>query len=1105
MNRKLLKMTARACLCLQFFGITTGVLAPAFSLAKMETSTPRKLFSSQTALYVLHNDETVVSVAEKFNLSVAELKKINEFRTFNKPFEQLGAGDELDVPTPQSALSSISDGTTPPSIVSDMDAEFLANTASTFSTALSSDDPKQSAANVAGSMVTGAASSVVEDWLSQFGTAQVDLNVDDKFHLDDSSVDFLLPIYDTSANLLFTQLGYRHKDDRNTVNLGVGYRRFQDSWMYGVNSFYDDDVTGGNRRVGLGIEVWTDYLKLSANGYRGLTDWHQSRDFSDYDERPADGFDLRAEGWLPAYPQLGGKLIYEKYYGNNVALIDSDTLKHNPVAVTIGVNYTPIPLVTLGVDHQQGEGGDNETTFNVELNYRLGVPWEKQVDPAMVDFSRTLAGNRYDLVERNNDIVLDYKKQNLIQLGMPDSMSGKAGNTDVLNVVVNAKYGTDHVEWDAQELLNVGGKAEPLGPHEESLKITYPSFHYTDTPGANIYHISAVAYDTHGNKSNNGTTEVNVLEAEGDTIEITDGNLSVGTGATANGKDINAITAKVTDANGNPLANQTVTFNVAEGATITPHEVQTGADGNAGATVTSLKAGTYAVTAEVNGKGTSKNTTFVADKDSAGIADGDLAVGDNNAVADGKSTDSVTAKVTDANGNPVSGVEVSFLAGNDATVVTETVTTGADGMAATTLTSMTAGTSTVTAKVGDSEQKVDVNFVADSDTAAITDENLVIGHDNTVASGKVTDGVTATATVTDENGNPVADQEVIFTVTEGANITTVKGTTGAKGKAAAVVTSAKAGAYTVTAKVNDSEAKKDAHFVADSDTAEITDGNLSVGTGATANGKDINAITAKVTDANGNPLANQTVTFNVAEGATITPHEVQTGADGNAGATVTSLKAGTYAVTAEVNGKGTSKNTTFVADKDAYLIVGVGAVANGTDTNAVIVLVTDANNNPVADQAVAFTVTEGATITPVKATTDADGKVTAGVTSTTAGVYTVTATVNGDIMKRQKTYFKPDIDIPRPTSYMKWDKTHMVYSCDSNSSWNILIAAKLVAGDGSLVNGKLGGQHELGLTLYYEPYQFRYSKLVDYGGTLTCKFLVGSTSATIPPKYNYRR
>ncbi|SUJ85028.1 Invasin [Serratia quinivorans] len=504
--------------------------------------------------------------------------------------------------------------------------------------------------------------------------------------------------------------------------------------------------------------------------------------------------------------------------------------------------------------------------------------------------------------------------------------------------------------------------------------------------------------------------------ADSDTAEITDGNLSVGTGATANGKDINAITAKVTDANGNPLANQTVTFNVAEGATITPHEVQTGADGNAGATVTSLKAGTYAVTAEVNGKGTSKNTTFVADKDSAGIADGDLAVGDNNAVADGKSTDSVTAKVTDANGNPVSGVEVSFLAGNDATVVTETVTTGADGMAATTLTSMTAGTSTVTAKVGDSEQKVDVNFVADSDTAAITDENLVIGHDNTVASGKVTDGVTATATVTDENGNPVADQEVIFTVTEGANITTVKGTTGAKGKAAAVVTSAKAGAYTVTAKVNDSEAKKDAHFVADSDTAEITDGNLSVGTGATANGKDINAITAKVTDANGNPLANQTVTFNVAEGATITPHEVQTGADGNAGATVTSLKAGTYAVTAEVNGKGTSKNTTFVADKDSAGIadgdLAVGdnnAVADGKSTDSVTAKVTDANGNPVSGVEVSFLAGNDATVVTETVTTGADGMAATTLTSMTAGTSTVTAKV-GDSEQKVDVNFVADSD-----------------------------------------------------------------------------------------------
>ncbi|MGR7464543.1 hypothetical protein ACU608_25725, partial [Klebsiella aerogenes] len=81
-------------------------------------------------------------------------------------------------------------------------------------------------------------------------------------------------------------------------------------------------------------------------------------------------------------------------------------------------------------------------------------------------------------------------------------------------------------------------------------------------------------------------------------------------------------------------------------------------DGKASASVTSQKAGTYAITAEVNGKGTSKNTSFVADESTAGINDGDLTYGGENAVANGTATDSVTAKVTDANGNPVAGVDV---------------------------------------------------------------------------------------------------------------------------------------------------------------------------------------------------------------------------------------------------------------------------------------------------------------------------------------------------------------------------------------------------------------------------------------------------------------
>ncbi len=181
--------------------------------------------------------------------------------------------------------------------------------------------------------------------------------------------------------------------------------------MFGANVFMDDDFTGKNRRIGIGAEAWTNNLKFSANTYMGTTTWHQSRDFADYNEKPADGYDIRAEGYLPAWPQLGGKLMYEQYYGENVALFDKDHLQHNPSAVTAGVNYTPVPLITFGVDYKRGQHSMDETLFGINLRYVPGQSWEQQLSPSQVALERSLQGSRYDLVERNNVITLQYKKK----------------------------------------------------------------------------------------------------------------------------------------------------------------------------------------------------------------------------------------------------------------------------------------------------------------------------------------------------------------------------------------------------------------------------------------------------------------------------------------------------------------------------------------------------------------------------------------------------------------------------------------------------------------------------------------------------------------------
>lgn len=140
------------------------------------------------------------------------------------------------------------------------------------------------------SQASGQAADAVTQWLNQFGTAKTQLSVDSDFSLKGSSLDVLLPFYNTPKNVLLTQLGMRDNDGRFTTNAGLGHRYFTDNgWILGYNVFYDVDWRNTNRRYGIGVEAWRDYLKLSANGYKRLSDWRQSPTVTDYDERPADG------------------------------------------------------------------------------------------------------------------------------------------------------------------------------------------------------------------------------------------------------------------------------------------------------------------------------------------------------------------------------------------------------------------------------------------------------------------------------------------------------------------------------------------------------------------------------------------------------------------------------------------------------------------------------------------------------------------------------------------------------------------------------------------------------------------------------------------------
>ncbi|CNI61947.1 Ig domain-containing protein [Yersinia ruckeri] len=573
-------------------------------MAAAPTSLTSNASIPTTEPYVLGVGENVDTVARKYGISVDELKKINVYRTFSKPFVSLTVGDELEVPRRMSPFSVDNDKTNTDRDTSPDHA--LAGYAQTGAAALASGDAAKSAAQLARSAVNNEFNSSAQQWLSQFGTAHVQLNVNEDFHLDGSAVDVLVPLYDNQSSILFTQLGARNKDSRNTLNIGAGVRTFQGDWMYGMNTFFDNDVTGKNRRVGVGAEAWTDYLKLSANSYFGTTDWHQSRDFADYNERPANGYDVRAKAYLPAYPQLGGKLMYEQYQGDEVALFGKDDRQKNPHVITAGINYTPVPLFTVGAEHRAGNGSHNDSRINVQFNYRLGESWQSHIDPSGVAASRTLAGSRYDLVERNNNIVLDYQKQDLIGLTLPEQVTGESSSSATVNAQVTSKYGLERIEWDSAALMAAGGNLVQVSP--QTVSVTLPP--YQATRSSNTHTLSAVAYDRQGNASPRATMQIVVIQGK---ATLTAANLTVTSdNAVANGTATNGVQARVTDAHSNPVAGQSVSFTATNGATVTTVIGTTGADGIATATLTNTAAGHSVVTATVNGSSQTVSTTVVA-------------------------------------------------------------------------------------------------------------------------------------------------------------------------------------------------------------------------------------------------------------------------------------------------------------------------------------------------------------------------------------------------------------------------------------------------------------------------------------------------------------
>jgi adhesin/invasin len=494
----------------------------------------------------------------------------------------------------------------------------------------------------------------------------------------------------------------------------------------------------------------------------------------------------------------------------------------------------------------------------------------------------------------------------------------------------------------------------------------------------------------------NGTSasvDIELIEADVNSITCTAGCDSIVAGGGTRVK----ISGIILDDNGKGVPDGTnVTFTTTAGDIddTTPGTqttfVTTTDDGEAIAMLASPdKVGTATISITAGGVCCELSVEFVAGP----VANISLAATPNNLTADGASTSTIRAMVTDANGNAVDDETITFA-----------ITTGTGR-----LSSPTAITSngiavigyTASTVVGTETIRADVTNGAAFDTVDIDLIDVVIGTVVTTAGSEevIADGASQTlieALVQDNNDNNVADGTVVTFATTAGTLSGVTTTT--NGVATALLTSpTNLGVATITATAGGVSDTTTVTFIAggaNSISLTAAPSNL------TADGSSLSTIRAYVTDASGNPTSNETITFTVTTGTGTLSSQTASTINGVANVVYTASDVvGPETIRAEATNPAVfdTVNITLINVVVGQVSVTAGsptAIADGASQTLIAATVQDNNGNNVADGTVVNFTTTAGTLSGITTTTN--GVATAWLTSpTNVGTATVTATAGG--------------------------------------------------------------------------------------------------------------
>ena len=210
---------------------------------------------------------------------------------------------------------------------------------------------------------------------------------------------------EAEGNLTFFQGSIIRQNNRNTINLGIGYRQLSDDekWIYGINAFHDYESTYEHSRWSVGAELRSSAFEINANKYFAISGAKTGRNGNT--ERALDGYEIEIGGQVPYVPSA--KIFAKQWTWEGYQTSDTKGKTYS-----LQINAPIAPNITLEAGTKDFDTGTDIDFINLTYQIGFGGDTSQQDDPIpsliadQAFNNKSMKDKMLEKVRRKNQIVI---------------------------------------------------------------------------------------------------------------------------------------------------------------------------------------------------------------------------------------------------------------------------------------------------------------------------------------------------------------------------------------------------------------------------------------------------------------------------------------------------------------------------------------------------------------------------------------------------------------------------------------------------------------------------------------------------------------------------